>query len=115
MENEIWGYPFADVDAQSWYGKPVYWARMNGIVKGYSDEEFAPDQEISREQIAAILERSADFKGMNTAEKGDMSQFADTSQISDWAKGNVEWAVGAGLMSGKGDDVLDPLGSARCV
>lgn len=112
MENENWGYPFADVDAESWYGKAVYWARMNSIVKGYSDEEFAPDEKISREQIAAILQRYADFKGITTEEKGDVSVFVDASQISVWARGNVEWAVGAGLISGKGSGRLDPAGSA---
>ena len=112
LEDEILGYPFADVDAESWYGDAVYWARLHGIVKGYSDEEFAPNQEISREQIAAILERYADFKGIATDEKGDLSKFTDASQISDWAKGNVQWAVGAGLISGRDDGTVDPLGNA---
>lgn len=112
MEHEIWGYPFADVDSESWYGAPVYWARMNDIINGYSDEEFAPDQEISREQIAAILERYAKYKNITTEEIGNLSQFTDTNQISDWAKENVAWAVGAGLISGKGNGILNPLGSA---
>ncbi len=112
LDDEILGYPFADVNAESWYGDAVYWARLNGIVKGISDEEFAPDQEISREQIAAILERYADFKGIATEEIGDLTQFTDAAQISDWAKENVAWAVGAELISGKGDGILDPLGNA---
>ena len=112
LEDEILGYPFADVDAESWYGDAVYWARLHGIVNGYSDEEFAPDQEISREQIAAIMERYADFKGIATDEEGDLTQFADASRISDWAKGNVQWAVGAGLISGRDDGTVDPLGNA---
>ncbi len=112
LEDEILGYPFADVDAESWYSDAVYWARLHGIVKGYSDEEFVPDQEISREQIAAIMERYADFKGIATDEKGDLSQFVDVSQISDWAKGNVQWAVGASLISGRDDGTVDPLGTA---
>ena len=112
LEDEILGYPFADVDAESWYGDAVYWARLHGIVNGYSDEEFAPDQEISREQIAAIMERYADFKGIATDEEGDLTQFADASRISDWAIGNVQWAVGAGLISGRDDGTVDPLGNA---
>ena len=112
LENEISGDPFADVDANSWYGDAVCWARLNGIVKGYSDEVFAPDQEISREQIAAIFERYADFKGAAAGEKGDLSEFTDASEISEWAKGHVEWAVGAGLINGRDDGTVDPLGSA---
>ncbi len=112
LEDEILGYPFADVDAESWYGDAVYWARLHGIVKGYSDEEFAPDQEISREQIAAIMQRYADFKGVAADEKGDLSKFTDVSEISDWARGNMEWAVGTGLISGRDNGMVDPLGNA---
>lgn len=50
MENEIWGYPFKDVDANAYYATAVYWARMNGIVAGYSDELFGPNDTITREQ-----------------------------------------------------------------
>lgn len=112
MADENWGYPFADVNAESFYGKAVYWARKNGIVNGYSDEIFAPNQEISREQIAAILERYAKLQGKITEKNGDLSPFTDADQISDWAKENVKWAVGAGLINGKGGGVLDPLGHA---
>lgn len=106
------GYTFADVDAESWYGKAVYWARKNGIVSGYSDEEFAPNAEITREQIAAILRRYAEFKGVSGGEKGNLSRFTDALQISDWAKEHVEWAVGAGLLSGRDNGTLDPTGQA---
>lgn len=112
MENEIWGYPFADVDAESWYGKAVYWARHHGIVQGHSAEEFAPDDPLTREQIAAILERYASYKGLHDENLGDISQFSDAEQISDWAGENVAWAVGQGLLTGKGNGILDPLGVA---
>ena len=49
---------------------------------------------------------------METSESGDLSQFGDAGKVSAWAQGNVSWAVGVGLISGKGDGVLDPLGSA---
>lgn len=112
VENENSDHQFADVDADSWYGDAVYWAWLHGIVKGYSDEEFAPNQEISREQIAAIFERYAEYKGIATDEKGDLSKFTDADKISDWAKDNVRWAVGAGLISGRDDGTIDPLGNA---
>ncbi len=112
MSEEIWGYPFEDVDAESWYGAAVYWARNRDIVQGNSPENFAPDEPVTREQIAAILYRYAQFKGIETDEIGDLSQFTDADQISDWAQNNVGWAIGKGLLTGKGDGVLDPLGNA---
>ena len=112
MSEEIWGYPFEDVDAESWYGAAVYWARNNDIVQGYSDEKFAPDELVTREQIAAIMQRYAQFKGIDTDEIGDLAQFTDAEKISDWAQNNVVWAVGKGLLTGKGNGVLDPLGNA---
>ena len=112
MSEEIWGYPFEDVDAESWYGAAVYWARNNDIVQGYSEDKFAPDDPVTREQIAAILQRYALFKGIDTDEIGDLSQFTDAEKISDWAQNNVVWAVGNGLLTGKGNGVLDPIGNA---
>ena len=112
IQNEILGYPFADVKGESWYGNAVYWARHNGIVSGYSDEIFAPNDKITREQFAAIVERYADYKGNKTSTPVDMSQFADVGEISDWAMTSVSWAVGSGLISGKGNGILDPKGSA---
>lgn len=57
MENENWGYPFADVDAESWYGTAVYWARLNGVTSGTSAETFSPSGTITRAQVAAMLMR----------------------------------------------------------
>ena len=112
LSGEILGYPFADVDAESWYGNAVYWARLHGIVNGYSDEEFAPDDFITREQLAAILERYADFKGIATDKTDDLAQFKDTAEISDWARANVQWAVGAELLNGRDEGRFDPQSSA---
>ena len=58
------------------------------------------------------MERYADFKGADTTQTGDLSQFTDEADISDWARDNISWAVGAGLISGKGNGILDPLGNA---
>lgn len=112
MENENWGYPFEDVDAGSWYGTAVYWARSNGIVKGYSDLEFAPDRLITREEIAAIMYRYAALKGTADEKKGDLSKFTDESLISGWARESMEWAVGCGLIMGKDNGIIDPLSGA---
>lgn len=104
--------PFADIDMNEYYANAVIWAAANGIVNGYDENTFAPNDNITREQIAAIMERYADFKGADTTQTGDLSQFTDEADISDWARDNVSWAVGAGLISGKGDGILDPLGNA---
>ena len=102
---------FADVPADAWYAKAVAWANANGIVQGYDASTFAPDDRITREQLAAIFQRYAGFKGMETSGRGDLSQFGDTGALSGWAQEGVSWAVGAGLISGKGDGVLDPQGA----
>ena len=68
-------------------------------------------EEDTREQLAAIFQRYAGFKGMETSGRGDLSQFGDTGALSNWAQEGVSWAVGAGLISGKGDGVLDPQGA----
>lgn len=110
--NGISGNPFTDVAAESWYGDAVYWASMNGIIKGYSKEIFAPNDQITREQFAAIMERYATYEGNKVSKSVDMSQFTDRREISDWATASLSWAVGSGLISGKGNGILDPKGSA---
>ena len=110
--NGISGNPFTDVAAENWYGDAVYWASMNGIIKGYSKEIFAPNDQITREQFAAIMERYATYEGNKVSKSVDMSQFTDRREISDWATASLSWAVGSGLISGKGNGILDPKGSA---
>ena len=99
---------FADVDAGAYYGEAVRWAASEGIVKGYSDTEFAPDDLITREQIAVIMQRYAQYKGIVADESDDLSQFADAGDVSDWALGSMQWAVGTGLISGKDIGSLAP-------
>ncbi|MDO4562770.1 MAG: MBG domain-containing protein [Clostridia bacterium] len=102
---------FTDL-TQNWYIDAVNWATERGIVKGYSETIFAPDDNITREQVAAIMRRYASCKGIETNAKGDLTQFADADDISDWAYADMEWAVGAGLISGKENNRLDPQGNA---
>ena len=103
---------FEDVDQEAYYAEAVRWAASEQIVLGYSDTEFAPDQLISREEMAAILNRYADYKGVDTSVSGDLSRFTDESQIADWARENVAWAVGYGLINGRDNGQIDPQGSA---
>ena len=112
IENEIWGYPFKDVDVNAYYATAVYWARMNGIVAGYSDELFGPNDTITREQMAAILYRYAQYKGYDTTGKADLSKYADAAQVGSYAVEAIRWANAEGLVSGTSDTTLTPGGSA---
>ena len=112
IENEIWGYPFKNVDVNAYYATAVYWARMNGIVAGYSDELFGPNDTITREQMAAILYRYAQYKGCDTTAKADLSKFADAARVGSYAVEAIRWANAEGLVSGTSDTTLTPGGSA---
>ena len=112
IEDEIWGYPFKDVDANAYYATAVYWARMNGIVAGYSDELFGPNDTITREQMATILYRYAQHKGYDTTAKADLSKYTDAAQIGPWATEAIRWANAEGLVNGTSTTTLTPKGSA---
>ena len=102
--------PFVDLETGSYYVNAVIWAYQHGIVDGVSETRFDPDANLTREQLAAILQRYAAYLGEETSETGDLTQFTDAAQISDWAVENVSWAVGVGLLDGKGHGILDPQG-----
>lgn len=95
LENEDLGYPFADVPGDTWYADGVYWARQNGVVNGFTEEEFGPDAPVSREQIAAILWR---YAGSPAAQEG--TDFADEDAISAYAVQAVDWARANGVVNG---------------
>ena len=106
--------PFTDLKAK-WYKDAVAWAYENKIVNGMSDTTFAPNNSITREQIAAIFYRFADFKGEDVTGREDISKFPDGSKVSKYAKEAMSWAVAEGLISGTkvdGKDYLDPKGNA---
>ena len=101
---------FQDVAADAYYAGAAAWANENGIVLGYGENTFGPDDFISREQLAAILQRYTAYKNVTVEETGDLSQFVDAGEISPWAQDSIEWAVGAELLSGKDGGRLDPQG-----
>ncbi|MCI9045652.1 MAG: leucine-rich repeat protein [Peptococcaceae bacterium] len=103
---------FADVADGQWFSEAIAWAAANGVVNGYSETKFAPNDEITREQLAAILYRYAQFKGLNVSAKGDLSGFADGAAVSDWAVEAMQWAVGAGLLNGNEQGRLAPTAGA---
>lgn len=113
MENEpLAGVcSFADVESGSYYEKAVAWASAKGIVKGMSDTEFAPNNSITREQMATIIYRYAKFKGYNTAigEATDIFSYDDYGMISEYAIEAIKYAVGSRIMTGRTESTFDPI------
>ena len=103
---------FDDVSAGQWYSDAVAWASANGIVDGYGNGSFGPEDIITREQAAAILYRYAGYKTYDVTATGELNGFADADEISGWAEDAMSWAVGAGLLNGKNGGLLDPTGTA---
>ena len=103
---------FTDVAAGAWYANAVDWAAGEEIVSGYGNGKFGPEDNITREQMALILYGYAQYKGYDVSASGELSSFTDGASTSSWAAEAVQWAVGSGLLSGKGGGVLDPQGTA---
>jgi len=104
--------PFADIDMGAYYGNAVSWAQQNGIVNGVSETKFAPNDNITREQIAAIMFRYAQYKGMDDVKSEDNLKFEDSSNISEYAFSAMNWAVGTELLKGKTNLTLNPKDNA---
>ncbi len=100
--------PFGDIDMGAYYANAVSWAKQNGIVMGVTENEFAPDESITREQIAAIMYRYAIYKGMEAVTLEENLHFEDSDKISEYAVSAMNWAVGSGLMKGKSESALKP-------
>ncbi len=102
---------FEDVNSGEWYTEAVNWSADNGIVNGVTQTKFMLNDTITREQAATILYRYAKFRGMDVTILGDMDTFKDRNNTSAWAEDGVKWAVGNGLIKGKGNSMIDPRGS----
>ena len=93
--------PFTDVEADTWYTEAVLWAYQNGIVAGTSDTTFAPQSNITREQIVAIFSRyTAKFAPDKAKAAAELTAFADSASVSDWAVNDMKWAVAQKIISG---------------
>lgn len=104
-----WTASFADVPAIRWYSGAVNWAARNGVVQGKGDGKFEPYDNISREELAAVLYRYAQYKGYAVPERADLSSYLDIKQAADWAVEPLQWAVGCGLLDdGLGDRLIIP-------
>ncbi|MDE6259817.1 MAG: S-layer homology domain-containing protein [Oscillospiraceae bacterium] len=99
---------FADVSSGAWYAEGVAWAAANGIVTGYGNGQFGPNDNITREQLAVMLWR---YAGKPAATSRSL-YFADAYRASDWALEALRWATQNGIINGKGNGILDPTGLA---
>ena len=104
--------PFEDVAANKYYEDPITWAAANGIVTGYDADTFGPDDYITREQMAAILYRYANYKGYDTDARARLTKYTDADKISAYAVDAMSWAVAEGLINGMTDTTLVPQGNA---
>ena len=102
---------FSDVAAGIWYTDAVAWAAENGIVNGVSDTEFAPGDDITREQLVTVLYRYAESKGYDVSASADLSGYPDAGQVQDYAQPAMAWAVAEGIVEGV-DGTLNPTGDA---
>ena len=111
-EPDAAGTSFADVPTDAYYADAVAWAEANDIVNGVSETAFAPDEPITREQMAAILYRYASYRGCDVTASGSLTRYTDASQISEYAVTAMQWANGNGLITGDTRTTLHPLGHA---
>ena len=105
--------PFSDVKNTAWYASPIIWAADKNIVGGIGGGKFAPNDLITRQQVAAILYKYAIYKGKakDQTDLSSLSKFADEKQISGYARPAMSWAVSQGLMNGVTKTTLQPQGT----
>ena len=102
---------FSDVADGKWYTDAVNWAASNNIVSGMPDGTYAPNQALTREQMASVLYRYAEYKGIDVSSRADLGKFTDGTTVSPWAQDVVQWAVAEKLINGVGTE-LQPKGTA---
>ena len=106
------GKIFPDVNQSLYYAAPIAWASAQGLVNGYDNGSFGPEDAITRQQLAAILYRYAESKGYDTSARGSLDGFRDAATVNAYAVEPIRWAVGTGLISGMDDGTISPTGRA---
>ena len=101
-------HPFTDVEKGGWYEQAVAWAYQNGVVKGMTETTFAPDSNITREQMVTMLYRYAN-RVVPTKTSAPLNGFSDAAAVSDYAVAPLQWAVGVAVINGM-DGKLNPQG-----
>ena len=104
---------FSDVYKSQYYYDAVIWAAEKGIVHGYDDGTFGPDEDITRQDLAVMIRNFARYKGKNVNVTSDLNKFKDGNLVSDYANSAVEWATGTGVITGNNNgESLTPHGKA---
>lgn len=113
MDNEplTGNLSFSDVSKLDYFSNAVAWASENGIVNGYDNGKFGPNDSITRQQLAALLYRYSEYKGYDVTKLGDLGVFSDASAVKDYAVDAMSWAVGEGLIVGSNNN-LEPTANA---
>lgn len=107
--------PFDDVERGCWYTDAIWWAKLTGVVSGMSPSTFAPDGEITRAQLAVILYNyTKQFAPESLTETGSLTGFPDAGSVPSWARTEMAWAVGNGLISGVGENGVSYLRPEGC-
>ncbi len=104
--------PFADVDSKAWYGSSVAWVAKQGIMGGYDNGNFGPNDPITREQMAVILANYLKVNGITLAQKNAGATVNDMDSVSAWAKDAVADMLGYGIISGMGNNKYEPKNTA---
>ena len=106
---------FTDVEygpGTAWYYDAVTWVQQSGIMGGYGDNLFGPNDSVTREQLAQIFYNYAKYKGYDVSAMGSLDSFTDKDSVSAWAQEAMKWAVGNGVINGRENNLLDPQGTA---
>lgn len=107
--------PFDDVERGCWYTDAIWWAKLTGVVSGMSPSTFAPDDPITRAQLAVILYNyTKQFAPESLTETGSLTGFPDADSVPSWARTAMAWAVGNGLISGVGENGVSYLRPEGC-
>ena len=107
--------PFDDVERGMWYTDAIWWAKLTGVVSGMSPSTFAPDDPITRAQLAVILYNyTKQFAPGSLTETGSLTGFPDADSVPSWARTAMAWAVGNGLISGVGENGVSYLRPEGC-
>lgn len=107
--------PFDDVERGRWYTDAIWWAKLTGVVSGMSPSTFAPDDPITRAQLAVILYNyTKQFAPESLTETGSLTGFPDADSVPSWARTAMAWAVGNGLISGVGENGVSYLRPEGC-
>ncbi len=101
---------FSDVKDGEFYSEAVTWASSEGVISGYEDGRFGPADNITREQIAVMMNCYAKYKGEDVSQSANLNKYPDGKSVSSFATESVKWAVAEGLIKGQGDGTLDPQG-----